>query len=194
MPKIAYVGGFFSIFRSFTTPLKLFPQDCPQHFPQEFPARISRKIFLQEFPARFSRKILPQDFPTKISLKIFPLNFAELDPDWLAAHHPIPNAKFPPITALLNMPTYHKSAKVSPPPFPQISWEPQINEEADSKRASKNNKWVYQREIKFEICQGRCKLEIFSVLMGGWDIHSFPRDSGLLSNRLLSITEVFLKS
>ena len=32
------------------------------------------------------------------------------------------------MTALLNMPTYHKSAKVSPPPFPQISWERQINE------------------------------------------------------------------
>ena len=42
--------------------------------------------------------------------------------------YPIPNAKFPPITALLNIPTYHKSANVSPPPFPQISWEPQINE------------------------------------------------------------------
>ena len=33
-------------------------------------------------------------------------------------HHPIPNAKFPPITALLNRPTYHKRSKVSPPPFP----------------------------------------------------------------------------
>ena len=51
-----------------------------------------------------------------------------LDPDWLAPHHPIPNAKFPPITTLLNRPTYHKSAKVFPPPFPQILWEPQINE------------------------------------------------------------------
>ena len=83
--------------------------------PQQFPATISRKIFLQEFPARFSHKIFPQDFP-------------KLDPDWLAPHHPIPNAKFPPITALLNRPTYHKRSKVSPPPFPQILWEPQINE------------------------------------------------------------------
>ena len=64
----------------------------------------------------------------KISLKIFPQDFPELDPDWLASHHPIPSAKFPPITALLNSPTYHKSANVSPPPFPQISREPQINE------------------------------------------------------------------
>ena len=85
------------------------------HTLKTFPVRISHKNFPQEFPARFSCKIFPQDFP-------------KLDPDWLAPDHPIPNAKFPPITALLNMPTYHKSAKVSRPPIPQISWEPQINE------------------------------------------------------------------
>ena len=89
---------------------------CPLlHFPQEFPARFSRNNFPQQFPARFSRNNFPQDFP-------------ELDPDWLAPHHPISNAKFPPITGLLNRPTYHKRSKVSPPPFPQILWEPQINE------------------------------------------------------------------
>ena len=81
-----------------------------QNFLQEFPLRISFKIFRQDFPARISRKIFPQDFPARI--------------DWLAPHHPIPNAEFRPITALLNMHT----SKVSPPPFPQISWEPQINE------------------------------------------------------------------
>ena len=97
-------------------------------FLQEFPARFSRKIFPQDFPARFSHKIFLQEFPARFSCKIFPQDFPKLDPDWLAPHHPMPNAKFPPITALLNMPTYHKSAKVSPPPFPQISWEPQINE------------------------------------------------------------------
>ena len=70
----------------------------------------------------------PQEFPARISCKIFPQDFPELDPDWLAPHHPIPNAKFPPITGLLNRPTYHKRSKVSPPPFPQILWEPQINE------------------------------------------------------------------
>ena len=157
--------------------------------PQDFPARFSRKIFLevfrtrisckiflqaflarfswknfpQDFPARFSCKIFPQDFskldpdwlapyhpipnakfppitaflklaffpppcPTRLSHKIFPQDFPELDPDWLAPHHPIPNAKFPPITAPLNRPTHHKSAKVSPPSFPQILWEPQIIE------------------------------------------------------------------
>ena len=125
---------------------KIFPQEFPtrfshKNFPQDFPARISRKIFLQEFsarishknfpqefPARFSCKNFRQDFPARISHKNFPQDFPELDPDWLTSHHPIPNAKFPPITALLNRPTYHKRSKVSPPPFPQILWEPQINE------------------------------------------------------------------
>ena len=134
---------------------KNFPQEFPtrfsrKNFPQDFPAsknlpRISRKIFPQEFPAskifpqdfparfsrnfpQISRKNFPQDFPARISRKSFPQDFPELDPDWLAPHHPILNAKFPPITALLNRPTYHKRSKVSPPPFPQILWEPQINE------------------------------------------------------------------
>ena len=110
----------------------LFP--LHKNFPQDFPARISCKIFLQEFPSRFSCKIFPQEFPARFSHKIFPQDFPELDPDWLAPHHPIPNAKFPPITALLNRPTYHKSAKVSPPPFPQILWETQINEISRSER------------------------------------------------------------
>ena len=66
-----------------------FPQHFPQIFPQDFPAR---------FPARFSHKIFLQDFP-------------KLDPDWLAPHHPIPNAKFPPITAFLKL-------AFSPPPYP----------------------------------------------------------------------------
>ena len=52
----------------------------------------------------------------------------EVGSDRLFAHHPIPNAKFQPITLKLNRPAYHKSAKVSPPPFPQISRAPQINE------------------------------------------------------------------
>ena len=124
------------------------------NFLQEFPTRISHKIFPQEFPelhpdwltphhpipnakfppiTAFLKLVFPlllvlQEFPTRISHKIFPQDFPELDPDWLAPHHPIPNAKFPPITALLNRPTYHKRSKVSPPPFPQILWEPQINE------------------------------------------------------------------
>ena len=125
---------------------KIFPQEFPtgfscKNFPQEFPVRISRKIFPQDFPARICRKIFPQDFSTRISCKIFPQDFPkrfarkifpqefpELDPEWLAPHHPIPNDKFPPITTLLNRPTYHESAKVSPPPFPQILWEPKIND------------------------------------------------------------------
>ena len=93
------------------------------HFPQEFPARISRKIFLQElparishiflqqFPTRFSRNIFPQDFPARISHKNFLQDFPELDTDWLAPHHPFPNAKFQPITVFLKL-------AFSPPPFP----------------------------------------------------------------------------
>ena len=150
MPKIAYVGDFLPFLdplhtiKTFSTrfPTRL-PTACPaafptrfsrKIFPQEFPTRFSRKqIFPQDFPARFSRKNFPrknfpQDFPARISRKSFPQDFPELDPDWLAPHHPILNAKFPPITALLNRPTYHKRSKVSPPPFPQILWEPQINE------------------------------------------------------------------
>ena len=143
MPKIAYVG----VFLPFLDPLhtiktfSTFPTTFPTAFPVEFPTRISHKDFPQEFHARFSHKDFPQDFPARISRKIFlqefparfsckdfPQDFPKLDPDWLASHHPIINAKFPPITALLNRPTYHKRSKVSPPPFPQILWEPQINE------------------------------------------------------------------
>ena len=112
--------------------------------PPPCPARFFRKNFLQDFPTRFSCQIflswiligwlpiilfqmlnfhqslpfLNWLFPSTLSRKIFPQDLPKLDPDWWVPHHPIPNAKFPPITALLNMPTYHKSAKVSPPPFP----------------------------------------------------------------------------
>ena len=157
MAKNCLCWWFFAIFRPVTHHLNSFHRishkifhkiahsiscsishkNCPQEFParisckifsQDFPTRFPHKIFPQDFPARFSCKNFPQDFPTRNSHKIFPQDFPELDPDWLAPHHPIPNAKFPPITALLNMPIYHKSAKVSASPFPQISWEPQINE------------------------------------------------------------------
>ena len=74
-------------------------------------SRISCKIFLQEFPTRISHKIFPQDIHARISCKIVPQDFPELDPDWLAPHQPIPNAKFPPITAFLKL-------AFSPPPCP----------------------------------------------------------------------------
>ena len=153
MPKIAYVGvvlSFLDLLHTIKTFSSRFPTRLPsafptrishKFFPQDFPARISRKIFLQDFPTRISHKNFPEDFPTRISHKNFMQDFTarisrknflqdfpKLDPDKLAPHHPIPNAKFPPITALLNMPTYHKSTKVSLPPFPQIPWEPQTNE------------------------------------------------------------------
>ena len=86
MPKIAYVGGFLPFLDLLHT-IKTFSARFPTRLPTAFPAA---------FPPRISHKIFPQDFP-------------ELDPDWLAPHHPIPNAKFPPITALLNMPTYSRA-------------------------------------------------------------------------------------
>ena len=149
MPKIAYLGDFLpfldplhtikTFFHKISHKIAHSMSSSISHkiFPQDFPARISCKIFPQDFPARISHKIFPQAFPARISHKIFPQEFAtrfscKLFLSWiLIGWLPItlfPNAKFPPITALLNRPTYHKRSKVSPPPFPQILWEPQINE------------------------------------------------------------------
>ena len=76
-----------------------------------FPARFSCNNFPQDFPATISHKIFPQQVPTRFSHKNFLQDFPELDPDWLAPHHPIPNAKLPLITAFLKL-------TFSPPPFP----------------------------------------------------------------------------
>ena len=138
LPFLDLLHTIKTFFTRFPTRL---PTACPaafptrisrKNFPQEFPTRIFHKIFLQEFPARISRKNFPQDFPTRFFLQDFPArisckNFLQdfptrfscknFQPDWLAPHHPIPNAKFIPITALLNRPTHHKRSKVSPPPF-----------------------------------------------------------------------------
>ena len=65
-----------------------------QHFPQDF-----QQNFLQDFPTRFYHNIFRQHFPATFS----PQDFCKLDPDWLAPHHPIQNAKFPPITAFLKL-------------------------------------------------------------------------------------------
>ena len=105
-----------------------YPQEFPNAFPEPF-----LKAFLKPFPKLFSKpfpKLFPKLFPKPFP-EPFPKPFPELEADWLAPHHPIPNAKFPPITALLNRSayhTYHKSAKGSASPCPQISWEPEINE------------------------------------------------------------------
>ena len=47
-----------------------------------------------------------------------------LESDWLTPHHSIQNAKFPTITVLASMSTYHKSAKGSQPPCSKIRWAP----------------------------------------------------------------------
>ena len=129
------------------------PRISHKNFPQEFPATIFHKIFPQEFSHKNFPLNFPQDFPARISHKIFPQDFPELDPDWLAPHHPIPNAKFPPITALLNRPTYHKRSKVSPPPFPQILWEPQIMNVCMIIvcKVDTFSRWKFFKSSKFEV-------------------------------------------
>ena len=85
------------VFLPFLEPLytiKTFSAIFPTRLIAAFPTGIFHKIFPQDFPTRFSRKIFPQDFP-------------ELDPDWLALHHPIPNATFSPITAFLKLAFSH---------------------------------------------------------------------------------------
>ena len=83
------------------------------------------------FPTTISRKNFPQDFPTTISHKIFPKDFFQMDPDWLAPHHPIPNAKFPPINPFLKW-------AFSPPPFP-ARFSHKIFPQQFSTRFSHNN-------------------------------------------------------
>ena len=125
---ICKVGEFLFyiiINKSFPKPI---PEPIPKPIPKPFPRPISKPI--------------PEPFP-----KPFPKPFPNLSPNhsqsngnfhpWLAPHHPILNAKFPPITGLLNRSTCHKSAKGSPPPCPQILRVPQSNEYAGSKRAGK---------------------------------------------------------
>ena len=139
---------------------------------------------------------IPQEFPTRFSCKIFPQDFPKLDPDWLSPHHPIPNAKFPPITALLKRPTYHKNAKASPPPLPQISWEPQINEQADSKRASNNHNnfcnFIYRYDSStgtFTVPPGGDGFYYFSVYLSINSIESAYFDVEVNEQRLCSAVE-----
>ena len=113
--------------------LKPFPTRFPAAFPATFPAAFSAAFptrFPTAFPTRFLT-IFSNSSSHKISHSIFHKISHRISQAgcWLGSSlSPISNAKFPPTTALLNRPTYNKSANVSPPPFPQISWEPQINE------------------------------------------------------------------
>ena len=52
---------------TFRNGLEIGMGNSPQHFPQDFPKRISRKNFPQDFPTRISHKIFPQEFPTRFS-------------------------------------------------------------------------------------------------------------------------------
>ena len=71
----------------------------------------------------------PQVFPKQLPKQLpESMEISMLESYWLAPLHPILNAKFSPITIFVNRSTYHKSAKGSPPPCPQILWAPQISE------------------------------------------------------------------
>ena len=94
----------------FSFELYVLPYMLPMCYPYVRPY-VLHKVLLKVFP-----EVLPK--PTEISM---------LKSHWLAPYYPIPNAKFPPITAFLNRSSYHKSAKGSPPFCPQTLWAPQIN-------------------------------------------------------------------
>ena len=77
---------------------KAFPEPFPEPFPKAFPGH-----FLSHFPSHSSRYSLNHflsNFPRHF-LRHSLSHFHELEADWLPPHPPIPNAKFPPITALL---------------------------------------------------------------------------------------------
>ena len=108
------------------------PHLFPEHlFPTHlFPKHLFPKHLLPEhlFPKHlFPEHLFPEHlFPRHLFPKLMEISI--LESDWLAPHHHILNAKFSPITAFLNRSTYHKSAKVSLSPCPQVLWAPQINE------------------------------------------------------------------
>ena len=55
---------------------RIFPQDFPIRISHKiFSTRIARKNFLQDFPTTISHRIFPQDFSTGFSCKIFPRQF-----------------------------------------------------------------------------------------------------------------------
>ena len=102
-----YRGNIFLQQFPATFPARFSCKIFPQHFPTTISHNTSCKIFPQDFPTtifcNISHKIFFQDFSTRISRKFFLQDFPKLDPDWLAPHHPILTAKFPPITPFLKL-------------------------------------------------------------------------------------------
>ena len=104
-----------------------------QHFPELDPDWLAPITLFQMLNFHQSLPFLnwlfplhpvPKDFPARFSHMIFWQDFPNLDPDWLASHHPIPNAKFPPITAFLQLAFSPPScpARFSHKIFPPGSW------------------------------------------------------------------------
>ena len=92
----------------------------PSHSPGH-----SQRNFLNHFPSHSCN----QFFKPFIEQSPRQMEISMLESDWLAPHHPIPNDKFPQMTASLNRHTYHKSAKVSPPPCPTSHGYPKSTNE-----------------------------------------------------------------
>ena len=154
--------------------LKTWPK-FPAGFPTEFPTG-----FPTEFPAAF-----PELFPAEFD-KAFPTEFPELHADWLAPHYPILNTKFPPIFALLNRATYHKSVKGSLPPCPKSHGNLKSMNKLTNEPAEKIKKdvkfWVHYKNLA-EKFQTRHLWEYFILvflLFNG--TFSFLKNSGLLSS------------
>ena len=74
LPFLNWLFPLHPVLQDFPTRLssKIFPQD----FPTRFSHKIFRQVFSTRFPTRFSHKIFPQDFPARFSHKIFPQDFS----------------------------------------------------------------------------------------------------------------------
>ena len=123
----------------------IFSQDFPQHFLQNFP-----QDFLQDFQQHFLEDFLQHflQYSHKISHTISH-TICQVGCWLVSSPLPIPNAKFPPITALLNRPTYHKSANVSPPPIPKSHGNPK----------SMNKLTLNEPAMKHERTQWKCFIQ-----------------------------------
>ena len=98
-------------------PLHHSPSKTPSKNPSNSPSKNPSKN-----PSKTPSKN-PSKTPSK-NPEQKPEQFPDQLPDWLAPHHPILNATFPPITVLLNRPTYHKVPRAPHHPFPKLCGPP----------------------------------------------------------------------
>ena len=129
---------------------KLLPEPFPDPLPKPIPKPFSQPI-TNQFPNPSPNHCLnhsldPFSKPIPVFIpKLFPelMEISILESGWLASNHPIPNTKFPPITAFLNRPSYHRSAEGS---LCHPKWMNKINSLGRSKFVSRRTPG---REISF---------------------------------------------